>query len=40
MLDPHIQSTIETVVWDVDSRVKGALQTIVSDLGLSGGVDD
>lgn len=40
MLDPHIQSTIETVVWDVDSRVKNELQTIVSDLGLSGGVDD
>jgi hypothetical protein len=40
MLDPHIQSTIETVVWDVDSRVKDALQTIVSELGLSGGVND
>jgi hypothetical protein len=40
MLDPHIQSTIETVVWDVDSRVKDSLQTIVSDLGLSGGLDD
>jgi len=40
MLDPHIQSTIETVVWDVDSRVKDALQTIISDLGLSGGIDD
>ena len=40
MLDPHIHTTVETVVWDVDSRVKDELQTIVSDLGLSGGVDD
>ena len=23
MLDPHIQSTIEIVIWDVDSRVEG-----------------
>jgi hypothetical protein len=40
MLDPNIQSTIKTVVWDVDSRVQDELQTIVSDLGLSGGVND
>ena len=40
ILDSHIQSTIETVIWDVDSRVKDALQTIVADLALSGGVND
>lgn len=40
MLDPHIQSTIEIVVWDVDSRVNDTLQTIVADLNLSGDVDD
>ena len=40
ILNPQIQSTIETVIWDVDSRVKDALQTIVTDLGLIGGIDD
>jgi len=36
MLDSHIQSTIETVVWDVDSRVKDELQTVVLNLNISG----
>lgn len=40
MFNSQIQSTIETVVWDVDSRVKDALQIIVSSLGLRGGVSD
>lgn len=37
MLDPYIQSTIETIMWDIDSRVKDALETIVSELNFSGG---
>jgi hypothetical protein len=37
MLDPHIQSTIETVVWDADSRVKDALEIIVAELALGSG---
>jgi len=37
MTDPYIQSTIETIMWDIDSRVKDALETIVSDLNFSVG---
>jgi hypothetical protein len=40
MHDPHMQSTIETVVWDVDSRVKEALKFIVAELALGGSLDD
>lgn len=37
MIDPYIQSTIKTIMWDIDSRVKDALETIVSDLNFSVG---
>lgn len=40
MLDPHTMSTIETIVWDVDSRVKDALKIIVAELALGGGLEN
>lgn len=35
MHDPHIQSTIETVIWDIDTRAVHDLQTISEAMGLS-----